>query len=155
MNNVTTVGIELAKNVFSLHGVDGRGREVLRRTVRRGQLLAVVAQLPGCLIGLEACSGAHEWARQCCGRRKAGRRTGAPAVQKAPNSEGHAAGCVSGRNAPVVSEEYLIPLPAKRFVELLCGAIRSGRGQVQAKETLAPGVVLGSQQQGTPKPLAS
>ncbi len=64
MNNVTTVGIDLAKNVFSLHGVDGQGREVLRRTVRRGQLMAVVAQLPACLIGLEACSGAHEWARQ-------------------------------------------------------------------------------------------
>jgi transposase len=58
------VGIDLAKNVFSLHGVDGRGREVWRRTVRRGQLMALVAQLPACLIGLEACSGAHEWARQ-------------------------------------------------------------------------------------------
>lgn len=64
VNNVTTVGIDLAKNVFSLHGVDQQGREILRRTVRRGELLAVVAQLPGCLIGLEACSGAHEWARQ-------------------------------------------------------------------------------------------
>ena len=64
VNNITTVGIDLAKNVFSLHGVDERGREVLRRTVRRGQLPAVVAQLPACLIGLEACSGAHEWARQ-------------------------------------------------------------------------------------------
>jgi len=64
VNNVTTVGIDLAKNVFSLHGVDGQGREVLRRTVRRGQLMALVAQLPACLIGLEACSGAHEWARQ-------------------------------------------------------------------------------------------
>jgi hypothetical protein len=58
VNNVTTVGIDLAKNVFSLHGVGGQGREVLRRTVRRGQLMAVVAQLPACLIGLEACSGA-------------------------------------------------------------------------------------------------
>jgi len=64
MINVTTVGIDLAKQVFSLHGVDGQGQEVLRRTVRRGQLLALVAQLPACLIGLEACSGAHEWARQ-------------------------------------------------------------------------------------------
>ena len=64
VNNITTVGIDLAKNVFSLHGVDDRGREVLRRTIRRAQLLSVVAQLPACLIGLEACSGAHEWARQ-------------------------------------------------------------------------------------------
>lgn len=64
MSNVTTVGIDLAKNVFSVHGVDAAGREVLRRTVRRDQLLAVVAQWPPCLIGLEACSGAHDWARQ-------------------------------------------------------------------------------------------
>lgn len=64
MDNVTTVGIDLAKNVFSVHGVDAQGAVVLRRTVTRGKLVAVVAQLPACLIGLEACSGAHEWARQ-------------------------------------------------------------------------------------------
>lgn len=64
MEQITTVGIDLAKRVFSLHGVDGSGRVVLRRTVRRDQLLAVVAGLPRCLIGMEACSGAHEWARR-------------------------------------------------------------------------------------------
>ena len=64
MNEVTTVGIDLAKNVFSLHGVDGMGRVVLRKSVRRSQLSALVAQLPPCLIGMEACSGAHEWARR-------------------------------------------------------------------------------------------
>ena len=65
MNNVTTVGIDLAKNVFSLHGVDasGRGGAAQARCARE-QLLALVAQLPPCLIGMEACSGAHEWARQ-------------------------------------------------------------------------------------------
>ena len=64
MDNVTTVGIDLAKNVFSLHGVNQRGRAVLRKTVSRIKLAALVAQLPPCLIGLEACSGAHEWARR-------------------------------------------------------------------------------------------
>lgn len=64
MNDVTTVGIDLAKNLFSVHGVDAAGREVWRRTVRREQLLPLVAQWPACLIGMEACSGAHEWARQ-------------------------------------------------------------------------------------------
>jgi transposase len=64
MNNVTTVGIDLAKNLFSLHGVDGRGAVLLRKTVSRARLAAVVAQLPPCLIGMEACSGAHEWARR-------------------------------------------------------------------------------------------
>jgi transposase len=64
MGNVTTVGIDLAKNVFSLHGVDASGAVVLRKTVSRARLLEVVAQQPACLIGLEACSGAHEWARR-------------------------------------------------------------------------------------------
>jgi transposase len=64
MSNVTTVGIDLAKNIFSVHGIDGAGGVVLRRTVRREKLLELIAQLPSCLIGMEACSGAHEWARQ-------------------------------------------------------------------------------------------
>jgi transposase len=55
MEKVTTVGIDLAKSVFSLHGVDGAGRLVLRRTVRRDQLIEVVAGLAPCLIGMEAC----------------------------------------------------------------------------------------------------
>jgi transposase len=63
MNDVTTVGIDLAKSVFSLHGVDASGRVVLRRSVSRAKLVSVVAQLPPCLVGMEACSGAHEWAR--------------------------------------------------------------------------------------------
>ena len=64
MTNVTTVGIDLAKNVFSLHGVDQSGHALVRRKLRRAQVSAFVAQLPPCLIGMEACSGAHEWARQ-------------------------------------------------------------------------------------------
>ena len=64
MEKITTVGIDLAKNVFSLHGVDMAGRPVLRRTVRRDRLLETVAALPACLIGMEACSGAHEWGRR-------------------------------------------------------------------------------------------
>src|SRR5437867_11441867 len=64
MEKVTTLGIDLAKSVFSLHGVDGAGQAVLRRTVRRDQLVKVVAGITPCLIGMEACSGAHEWGRR-------------------------------------------------------------------------------------------
>jgi transposase len=64
MSNVTTCGIDLAKNVFSIHAVDGHGVVVLRKTVVRARLAALVAQLPACVIRLEACSGAHEWARR-------------------------------------------------------------------------------------------
>ena len=63
--NIVCLGIDLAKNVFALHGVDGAGRVALRRpSVPRDQLLEVVAKLPPCLIGMEACYGAHHWARQ-------------------------------------------------------------------------------------------
>jgi transposase len=64
MEQVTTVGIDLAKNVFSVHGVDGAGRVVVKRTLRRDQLERAVAGLSACVIGMEACSGAHEWARR-------------------------------------------------------------------------------------------
>ena len=64
MGNVTTIGIDLAKNSFSVHGVDAAGAVVLRKTVSRARLMELLAQQPPCLIGLEACSGAHEWARR-------------------------------------------------------------------------------------------
>ena len=64
MEEVTTVGIDLAKRVFALHGVDAAGKVVLRRTVRREQLMETLASLPPCLVGMEAGSGAHEWARR-------------------------------------------------------------------------------------------
>ena len=64
MDKVTTVGIDLAKRVFALHGVDASGRVVLRKTVRREQFVETVAKLPPCLIGMEACSGSPEWARR-------------------------------------------------------------------------------------------
>jgi transposase len=64
MKEITTVGVDLAKSVFTVHGVDAAGRAVLRKTVRRERLMELVATLPPCLIGMEACGGAHEWARK-------------------------------------------------------------------------------------------
>ena len=63
-NTPTVVGIDLAKNVFALHAVNRHGKPVLvMPAVRRDQLLERLAQLPPCLVGMEACSGAHHWAR--------------------------------------------------------------------------------------------
>lgn len=61
---VTTVGLDIAKNVFQVHGVDQHGKVVLRKRLSRGQVLAFFANLPRCMIGLEACGGAHYWARE-------------------------------------------------------------------------------------------
>lgn len=61
---ITTVGIDLAKNVFSMSGIDEHGKAVLRRTVSRGKVMEVMAGISPCLVGVEACSGAHHWARE-------------------------------------------------------------------------------------------
>jgi transposase len=62
LSSVTTVGPDIAKNVFRVHGVDGAGAVVIAKAVRRGQLLNFFASLPQCLVGIEACSSAHHWA---------------------------------------------------------------------------------------------
>ena len=61
--NITAVGIDLAKNVLQVHGVDARERVILRRQLRRDQVTAFFAKLPPCLIGMEACASAHYWGR--------------------------------------------------------------------------------------------
>jgi transposase len=64
MDKITSVGLDLAKQIIQVHAVDGAGRVVLRKAVRRERLLALLAQFPRCLVGMEACSGAHHWARE-------------------------------------------------------------------------------------------
>lgn len=64
MSLIKVVGIDLAKLVFSIHGVDEHGKCKLRKTIKRNKLLAEVSQLPKCIIGMEACSGSHYWARE-------------------------------------------------------------------------------------------
>jgi transposase len=61
--NIATIGIDLAKNVFQLHGVNSHGKVVLRRQIHRGQMRGLFINLPPCLIGMEACASAHYWAR--------------------------------------------------------------------------------------------
>jgi transposase len=60
---ITTVGMDLAKNVMQIHGIDERGKAVLRRQLRREQVSRFFANLPPCLIGMEACASAHHWGR--------------------------------------------------------------------------------------------
>src|SRR5450755_2786986 len=61
---VKTIGIDLAKDVFGLHGVDGEGRVAFKKRLVRGRLLEFLSKLPPCLVGMEACSSAHYWARK-------------------------------------------------------------------------------------------
>jgi transposase len=61
---ITTVGIDLAKSVFQVHGTDAHGKTVLRKQLKRDQMAVFFVNLPPCLIGMEACGGAHHWARK-------------------------------------------------------------------------------------------
>lgn len=61
---ITTSGIDISKTVSQLHGVDSQGQVVLTKRVSRGKLLSVLADLTPCRVGLEACGGAHDWARE-------------------------------------------------------------------------------------------
>ena len=64
--NTTTIGLDIAKAVFQVHGVDSRGQTTLQKRLRRGQLIGFFANLPPALVGIEACGSAHHWARELC-----------------------------------------------------------------------------------------
>src|ERR1043165_3137785 len=62
MSEITTIGLDLAKHVFQVHGIDAEGTTVLRKRLRRGQVLAFFSRIPRCVVGLEACATAYYWA---------------------------------------------------------------------------------------------
>ena len=64
MGEVTTIGLDLAKHVFQVHGVDAEGATVLRKQLRRAQVVGFFSRLPRCVVGMEACGTAHYWARE-------------------------------------------------------------------------------------------
>ena len=64
MKKTTTIGIDLAKNVFAIHGTDEKGHRTIRKELRRDKLAEFFANLPPCLVGMEACGSAHYWARK-------------------------------------------------------------------------------------------
>ena len=62
--HITTIGLDIAKNVFQVHGIDAAETVVVRKQLRRGQVLKFFEALPPCLVGMEACASAHYWARE-------------------------------------------------------------------------------------------
>jgi transposase len=64
MQTITTIGLDIAKSVFQVHGQDGAGQVVIRRQLKRRSVLAFFQKLPPCLVGIEACASAHHWSRE-------------------------------------------------------------------------------------------
>jgi hypothetical protein len=64
MQTVTTIGLDIAKSVFQVHGVEAHGNVLVRRQLKRRQVVAFLEKLPPCLVGLEACASSHHWSRE-------------------------------------------------------------------------------------------
>ena len=64
MQTVTTVGLDIAKSVFQVHGIDAKGDVIIRRQLKRRYVLAFFQKLPSCLVGIEACASSHHWSRE-------------------------------------------------------------------------------------------
>jgi len=64
MNEISIIGLDIAKNVFQVHGIDNFGQPIVRRQLKRGRVLAFFGKLPPCLVGMEACATSHHWARE-------------------------------------------------------------------------------------------
>jgi transposase len=61
MKTVTTIGLDIAKSVFQVHGIDAAGKVVIRKQLKRGRVLPFFMKLPPCLVGIEACASSHHW----------------------------------------------------------------------------------------------
>jgi len=72
MQTVTTIGLDLAKSVFQVHGIDAENRVIIRRQLKRRYVLAFFKKLPPCLVGIEACASSHHWSRGAQGARPHG-----------------------------------------------------------------------------------
>jgi len=129
--NISTIGIDLAKNVFQVHGVDAQGKVVVVRKLRRAQVIEFFAKIPACLVGMEACATGHHWARELT---KLGHtvRLLAPAyvkayVKRSKNDAADAAAICeavtrpSMRFVPIKSEEQQAVLAVHRTRDLLIG----------------------------------
>ena len=64
MQAITTIGLDIAKSVFQIHGVDAEGKVVIRRQLRRRHVLAFFQKLTPCVVGMEACASSHHWSRE-------------------------------------------------------------------------------------------
>ena len=122
--NVTTIGMDIAKNVFQVHGVDADEQVVIRRQLRRSQVISFFRKLPPCLVGMEACATSHYWAREL---RKLGHEVGLmppvyvkPYVKRNKNDAADAAAICEA-----------VTRPSMRFVAIKSALLqKSWRGSV-------------------------
>lgn len=135
---ITTIGIDLAKNVFAVHGVDQNGKTVLVKSrVTRAALPGLIASLPPCVIGMEACSGAHYWARLFLQYGHEPRLMAAKFVSPYR---------MAGKSGKMM--QLMLRLSAKRFVAHICGLFQlRTRASRRCSVCIVPDRVLSKRKQ--------
>ena len=135
MNEISTIGLDLAKNVFQLHGVDSSGQVVLKRQLRRAQVEKFFSGLAPCLVGIEACGSAHHWAR-VIGRYGHEVRLMPPAyvkpyVRRNKNDGRDAEGCCEAVSRPTMRF-----VPVKSVAQQATLAVHSTRALLTRQRTM-------------------
>ncbi len=135
MSEISTIGLDLAKNVFQVHGADCDGQVVLRRQLRRSQVETFFAELPPCLVGMEACGSPHHWAR-VIGRYGHEVRLMPPAyvkpyVRRNKNDGRDAEGCCEAVGRPTMRF-----VPVKSVEQQATLAMHSTRGLLTRQRTM-------------------
>jgi hypothetical protein len=128
MDQIVTIGLDLAKNIFRVHGIDACGKVVIRKPLRRGEMLKFFASLRPCLIGIEACATAHHWGREL-GKLGHTIRLMPPAYVKAYVKRGKTDAADAGAICEAVTR------PTMRFV-----AVEGGGGSRVARIEGLPGI---------------
>jgi hypothetical protein len=96
MQTVTTIGLDIAKSVFQVHGIDAQGKVMVRRQLKRRYVLAFFQKLPPCLVGIEACASSHHWSRELQALTLCVWRASEPATVLRVGQTGHGARCIRG-----------------------------------------------------------
>lgn len=142
MSEITTIGLDLAKRVFQVHGVDAAGAVVLRRQLKRRQVEGFFGKLPACLVGMEACGTAHHWARRL---RALGHevRLIAPAYAKAYVRRNKTDPADAAAICEAVSRPQMRFVPVKSEADQAVAAVHRVRERLVAQRTMLINMLRG------------
>ena len=137
MQAITTIGLDIAKNVFQVHGIDAEGKAIVRQQLRRSRVLAFFKKLSPCVVGIEACASSHYWSRELQALGHTVKLMPPAYVKPYVKRQKNDAACGQVRRKVAAPERgTLVPLKGWRPSEL--GADAAHRGMVRISQTANP-----------------